>query len=169
MNRCDISENETTNAVHASYLVPVPENQHNFQAHADGAMAGVISASAHDFDQNHQNCASDQMKKQKVKEKQNTLSMKYALPSNVKKQMQRLAVKNGSSKEVKLSLAGVNDTNKSDMQHPNKSAIVLAKLNKRKGEHVRGGMAFVYSCHFLCVSLDCEFFLCLWINITSCR
>ncbi|KAK4405588.1 hypothetical protein Sango_0565300 [Sesamum angolense] len=135
MNHCDISEDETTKALHASYLVPVPENQQNFQA--DGITAGVISVGAHHLDQNYQNCAPDQIKKQKLKKKQNEVSMTDPVPSSGKKNLQRLAVKNGSSKEIKQSLAGVSETNKSGMQHPNKSAVV-PKSSKRKSEHVIG-------------------------------
>ncbi|KAL0457379.1 UNVERIFIED_CONTAM: hypothetical protein Slati_1077100 [Sesamum latifolium] len=135
MNHCDISEDETTKALHASYLVPVPENQQNFQA--DGTTAGVISVGAHHLDQTYQNCASDQIKKQKLKKKQNEVTMTDPVPSSGKKNLQRLAVKNGSSKEIKQSLAGVSETNKSGMQHPNKSAVV-PKSSKRKSEHVIG-------------------------------
>ncbi|KAK6117361.1 hypothetical protein DH2020_048879 [Rehmannia glutinosa] len=138
MNRCDISEDETTKALHASYLVPLPENQLSFQAHADGTMAGVNSASAHHFNQNHSNCASGQMKKQKQRENRNAISMRDSVPSNGKKQLQRLAVRNESSKVVKQPLGGVNATNKPDMQHPTKSTVVSKKPNKRKSEHVIG-------------------------------
>ncbi|KAK6130516.1 hypothetical protein DH2020_035744 [Rehmannia glutinosa] len=138
MNRCDISEDETTKALHASYLVPLPENQLSFQAHADGTMAGVNSASAHHFNQNHSNCASGQMKKQKQRENRNAINMRDSVPSNGKKQLQRLAVRNESSKVVKQPLGGVNATNKPDMQHSNKSTVVSGKPNKRKGEHVIG-------------------------------
>ncbi|KAL0348696.1 UNVERIFIED_CONTAM: hypothetical protein Sangu_1097400 [Sesamum angustifolium] len=135
MNHCDISEDETTKALHASYLVPVPENQQNCQA--DGITAGVISVGAHHLDQNYQNCAPDQIKKQKLKKKQNEVSMIDPVPSSGKKNLQRLAVKNGSSKEIKQSLAGVSETNRSGMQHPNKSAVV-PKSSKRKSEHAIG-------------------------------
>ncbi|KAK4425823.1 hypothetical protein Salat_1776300 [Sesamum alatum] len=135
MNRCDISEDQTTKALQALYLVPVPENQQNFQA---GTMAGVISVGAHHLDQNYQNCASDQIMLQKLKKKQNEVSMTDPVPSSGKKNLQRLAVKNGSSKEIKQSLAGVSETNKLGMQHPNKSAVVVPKSSKRKSEHVIG-------------------------------
>lgn len=150
MNRCDVSEDETTAAVRALSQVPAPENQHNFQAHANGTMAGAITATAHDFNQSHLNVASDQMKKQKLKKRQSSVSTSYSLHSNSQMQMPRLDLENGSSKDVKPS-ARVNIANQSDMQHPNKSASVSAKLNKRKGDHVIGGMVFIYSCHFLCI------------------
>lgn len=149
MNRCDISEDDTSAAIRASYTVPLPENQHNLQPHANGTMAGGILAGG--FSRNHQNYASsDQTKQQKLKEKQNAISMNHTHPSNGKKQMRQLAMKNGSLKDVKQCLPGINASNKSDMQQLNKSAPVLVKLNKRKGEHVIVGMSFVNISHFLC-------------------
>ncbi|PIN18026.1 hypothetical protein CDL12_09311 [Handroanthus impetiginosus] len=136
MNHCDISEDETTKALQALYVVPAPENQHNCQAHADGTMNGLGSASAHHFEQDNGNFASDQLKKQKLKENQNTISMSNAVLSNGKKHLQRLALKNGSSKELKPTLTGVKAMNASNTQHPSISANVVSKLNKRKGEHV---------------------------------
>ncbi|KAH6816605.1 CW-type Zinc Finger [Perilla frutescens var. frutescens] len=138
LNRCDISEDQTTAAVRALSQVPVPENQQNFQAHANGFMGGAVTATAHDFNHSHQNFASDQMIKQKLKKRQSTVGTSYPLHSNTQMQLPRLDLENGSSKDVKPSLPGVNVTNQFDMQHPSKSASVLAKLNKRKGEHVIG-------------------------------
>lgn len=152
MNRCDVSEDDTTAAVRALSQVPAPEIQHNFQAHANGTMAGAITATAHDFNQSHLNFASEQMKKQKLKKRQTTVGTSYPLHSNSQMQMPRLDLENVSSKDVKPS-ARVNIANQSDMQHPNKSASVSTKLkNKRKGDHVIGGILFIYSYHFLRIS-----------------
>ncbi|GFP81947.1 hypothetical protein PHJA_000338000 [Phtheirospermum japonicum] len=141
MNRCEISEDETTAALHASYAVPAPQNQHNFQAHADAAMPGVMSSNTHHFNQNLRNCASDQMKRPKLKEKRNPVSSRDSVPSNGKMQLQRPAARNESVKVVKQSLSGVNATDNPDMQHPNKSTFVSEKPNKRKSEHVVGDEA----------------------------
>lgn len=140
LNRCDVSEDETSAAIRTLNQVPVPENQHNFQAHANGTLAGSITASAHDFNQSHLNFASDQMKKQKLKKRQSTVGTSYPLHSNSQTQMQmpQLDLENGSSKDVKPSLARVHITNQFDMQYPSKSASVSVKLNKRKGDHVIG-------------------------------
>ncbi|CAL0334939.1 unnamed protein product [Lupinus luteus] len=43
MNWCDISEEETTNALYASYQIPVSEGQNNIQSHAAGIASGVSS------------------------------------------------------------------------------------------------------------------------------
>ncbi|KAG8372966.1 hypothetical protein BUALT_Bualt12G0122000 [Buddleja alternifolia] len=145
MNRCDIGEDETSAAVRASHPGTIPENQYNFQdPHpADKIVSGVSLGGAHHFDQSNQNFASnhiaDQVKKQKLKEKVNMVRMSNPVPSSDgKKDLQRRAMKDGSSKEVNQSLAKVNSTNKSSVQHPNKSAIVVEKLNKRKGENLVG-------------------------------
>lgn len=145
MNRCDISEDETTKAVHASYLVPVPDNQYHSQVHASGTLPGASSASVGLFNQNHQNFASDQMMKKKLKGNQNAASMSAPSRISSKKQLKQLDMKNGSSKEVKLSLAGVNAANKSNLQHREKPSLLLAKSNKRKGEHViEGVICYIY-------------------------
>ncbi|KAL3648851.1 hypothetical protein CASFOL_005254 [Castilleja foliolosa] len=135
MNHCEISEDETTAALHASYAVPVPHSQHNFQAHADGAMAGVMSSNTRHYNQNLINSSPDQMKRPKLKEKQNPVSRRDSFPSNGEMHLQRPAARKESVKVVKQSLSGVNATNNSDMQHPNKSIAVSEKTNKRKGEH----------------------------------
>ncbi|KAL8047692.1 hypothetical protein ABFS82_07G016800 [Erythranthe guttata] len=137
MNSCDISQDDTTNATHALFLVHVPDNQHHNQGHVDGTLPGVIPASALHFDQNHHDFASDQMNKKKLKAKQDIVSTSDPARSIIGKK--QLPVKNGISKEGKVALAGVNAANKSDSQLANKPSIGLAKSNKRKGEHVIGG------------------------------
>ncbi|XWS14057.1 hypothetical protein CRYUN_Cryun36dG0090800 [Craigia yunnanensis] len=53
MNRCDISEEETTKALNALYQVPVAENQNNPQNHANGTTSLVTSAHLQHLDQNN--------------------------------------------------------------------------------------------------------------------
>ncbi|KAL6971307.1 hypothetical protein U1Q18_030986 [Sarracenia purpurea var. burkii] len=70
MNRCDISEEATTEGLHALYQIPLPESQNDLQNHVSITAAGTSSAEA--FDQNHQNLSSHGMlntrkKKQKAK------------------------------------------------------------------------------------------------------
>ncbi|KAL6581924.1 hypothetical protein OROMI_005938 [Orobanche minor] len=137
MNHCDVSEDDTTKALQALY----PENQHDYQVHTDGTMSGVISSDTLHFNQNHKTCASDQMKRQKLKEKISAVSTIDSVLSNGKMQLQCLTAGTESSKLVKQSLSGVNASNNPDMQHPNKSTVVSGKSNKRKGEHVVGDEA----------------------------
>lgn len=154
-NRCDISENETTAALHALYKVPVPQNQHHFQAHANGTVASAVTTTAYDFNQKHQNFASYLTEKQKLQKRQSAVATGYPLHSNSRMQTPLSDLENGGTKDVKPSLARGKFSNQIEMKHPSKSAFVSAKLNKRKGEHVAGGMTFIYSRHFL----DCEVFL----------
>ncbi|XWS08617.1 hypothetical protein CRYUN_Cryun40dG0017200 [Craigia yunnanensis] len=53
MNRCDISEEETTKALNALYQVPIAENQNNPQNHANGTTSLVSSAHFQHLDQNN--------------------------------------------------------------------------------------------------------------------
>lgn len=53
MNRCDISEEETTKALNALYQLPVAENKNNPQNHANGTMSLVSSAHLQHLDQNN--------------------------------------------------------------------------------------------------------------------
>ncbi|KAM3755481.1 hypothetical protein ACB098_02G042700 [Castanea mollissima] len=46
MNRCDISEGETTNALRALYQLPVPESQNNPQNHVSGTALGVSTGTS---------------------------------------------------------------------------------------------------------------------------
>lgn len=132
LNHCDVSQDETTAAVEARNQVPIPENQNNFQAHANG-----VATISNDFCQNHQKFPSDLMK-QKLKKRQTKVGTN-PLRSNSQMRILQPELENGSLKDVKPSLARVNFTNQIDM----------VKLNKRKGEHVVGGTLFVYSYHFL--------------------
>lgn len=49
MNRCSISEEETTRAISAVNQVPAPDRQNNLHSHPEGGLSGVIKA-----DKNHQ-------------------------------------------------------------------------------------------------------------------
>ncbi|CAI9765879.1 unnamed protein product [Fraxinus pennsylvanica] len=142
LNRCDISEDETTKALYALYKVPFPDNQSNLQTHADKITNGVASGGGHRFSQNHQNFDSDQIadegkKKRKFKETPNTDGISDPIPSsNLNQNFQLQPVRNKSLKEVKVA---PNLVNKSNMKYRNKSSAVMAKsLYKRKNEHLVG-------------------------------
>ncbi|KAE8734164.1 Tetratricopeptide repeat-like superfamily protein [Hibiscus syriacus] len=53
MNRCDISEDDTTKALNALYQVPVAENQNNSQNLANRSVSLVTSAQPQHLDQNN--------------------------------------------------------------------------------------------------------------------
>ncbi|KAA8529333.1 hypothetical protein F0562_033868 [Nyssa sinensis] len=58
MNRCSISEEETTKALIAHYQVSAPESQNNLHVHPGGVVSGVTSSDARLFYQNHENVGS---------------------------------------------------------------------------------------------------------------
>ncbi|XP_022842403.1 uncharacterized protein LOC111366019 [Olea europaea var. sylvestris] len=145
LNRCDISQDETTKALYALYQVPFPDSQSNIQTHADKTTNRVASGGGHRLDQNQQNFDSDQIadkgkKKQKFKEAANTDGISDPIPSsNLNKNFQPHSVKNRSLKEGNQPQAAPNLINKSNVQYQNKSSAVMTKsLNKRKDEHLVG-------------------------------
>lgn len=54
MNKCTISEEETTKALNAMYQVPVPDGQHNLLGQFNGAASGVTLADSQHLDQSHE-------------------------------------------------------------------------------------------------------------------
>ncbi|XP_042064269.1 cysteine-tryptophan domain-containing zinc finger protein 3-like isoform X3 [Salvia splendens] len=135
-NRCGIPEDETTAALRTLYKIPVPQNQHNSQAHADGSVVGAATTTAHGFNQDRQNFASDPVKKKKLQKRQTAVGASYPLHSKNQMQMPLSDLEHDGMKDVKPPLARGNFTDQTDMQHPSKTASGLAKLNKRKGEHL---------------------------------
>ncbi|XP_047980733.1 cysteine-tryptophan domain-containing zinc finger protein 7-like isoform X2 [Salvia hispanica] len=135
-NRCGITEDETTAALRALYKIPVPQNQHNSQAHADGSVVGAATTIAHGFNQDRQNFASDPVRMKKLHKRQTAVGTSYPLHSKNQMQMPLSDLEHDGMKDVKPPLARGNFTDQTDMQHPSKSASGLARLNKRKGEHL---------------------------------
>ncbi|CAL0301599.1 unnamed protein product [Lupinus luteus] len=74
MNRCDISEEETANALHSLYQIPISECQNDMQSHGTRTKSGVCSVDAVHFGQNQPNSSFDALsvrgkKKHAIKEK----------------------------------------------------------------------------------------------------
>ncbi|OIV92057.1 hypothetical protein TanjilG_15048 [Lupinus angustifolius] len=74
MNRCEISQEETTNALYASYQMPISEYQYNMQSHVTGTASGASSVDAVQFGRNQKRSSFDLLavqgkKKQTIKEK----------------------------------------------------------------------------------------------------
>ncbi|KAL3508072.1 hypothetical protein ACH5RR_033454 [Cinchona calisaya] len=133
MNRCDISEEETTKALYALYQLPIPENQHGIQNHDDRPATGVYSVDEHLLNQNHQNVGIDyksngRKKMQKIKE--------TFFTGSKEKNFQLDLVKRGSSKDMKQPSLETNPVKRST----SKSEIAVKKhSNRRKQEDVTGG------------------------------
>ncbi|OIT31950.1 PREDICTED: uncharacterized protein LOC109208034 [Nicotiana attenuata] len=143
MNHCDISEEETTRALHALYQMPLPENLNSLQNHAGRDTTGVISADMHGLGGSSQNVGFDYVanggkKKHKLREAPNTSSNNGpVLTTNLN--MQHEPAKCRSLKNVNQHVGESNIISKSIVQIPVKSSDVLGKnLNKRK-EHMANG------------------------------
>ena len=89
MNRCDISEEETTKALHALYQLPLPDSQN----HGSKTAAGVSSTDARHFDQNYLNLSSNGMPSQR-KKKQGSKAARYAASNGGPIQIPCLTKKN---------------------------------------------------------------------------
>ncbi|XVF66250.1 hypothetical protein PTKIN_Ptkin10aG0020300 [Pterospermum kingtungense] len=103
MNRCDISEEETTKALNALYQLPVSENQNNPQNHANGTMSLVTPAHHQDLHQNNSSFNSqassfERKKKHGVKEVQKAGTSGLSM-SNTKKTQQQESLKSRSLKD----------------------------------------------------------------------
>ncbi|KAJ9700066.1 hypothetical protein PVL29_005751 [Vitis rotundifolia] len=61
LNRCDISEEETTKALNASYQLSIPESQTSMHNHVNGIASGVTLDDVRHPGQNHQNPSSHDM------------------------------------------------------------------------------------------------------------
>ncbi|XP_027165558.1 uncharacterized protein LOC113765539 [Coffea eugenioides] len=133
MNHCDISEEETTKALYASYQLPVLENQHWIQNHADRPATGAHAVDEQLLNQSHQNVgfdykASGRKKAHKIKETSFTGSKGKNFGQDL--------VKRGSSKDMKQSSLGVKPVNRSITV----SEIAVEKhSNRQKQKHVTGG------------------------------
>ncbi|KAK9003258.1 hypothetical protein V6N11_060822 [Hibiscus sabdariffa] len=100
MNRCDISEDETTKALNSLFQVPVAENQNNPQNHANGSMSLVPSAQSLYLDQNNSSFNSQALSVQGKKnhglkevQKAGSSGLNQMLNSNKKQQKESLKSK----------------------------------------------------------------------------
>ncbi|KAA8549191.1 hypothetical protein F0562_000875 [Nyssa sinensis] len=134
MNRCSISEEETTKALIAHYQVSAPESQNNLHVHPGGVVSGVTSSDARLFYQNHENVGSHAIpsggkKKQGLKEVSNATNQDGTtqFPNSLKKNLQA-SVKSQS-------LNGVNQSppvNELDLQNLSKSSSAVAEKHRHK-------------------------------------
>ncbi|XP_059663510.1 cysteine-tryptophan domain-containing zinc finger protein 7-like [Cornus florida] len=129
MNRCDISEEETTRALNELYQLPLPGSHNGLQNHADKIVTGGNSAEVRHFDHKHKNPNSHAIpinrgkKKQVSKETPNMASDGGQMQlSNLKKNSQQEAVKSRS----------INDMNNSSVQHLSKSCNFAVEKNNIK-------------------------------------
>lgn len=91
MNKCIISEDETTRALHALYQVPLPENRSNMNGPTDAALLGTAFTNERHQYQNNDSVmllsSSHGKKKYTMKDKLHPIDP-IQLPSSVKKKKQ---------------------------------------------------------------------------------
>ncbi|XAR57106.1 hypothetical protein NMG60_11025132 [Bertholletia excelsa] len=147
MNRCDISEEETTKRLHALYQLPLSENQNNLQNHVDQAAAGVSSANAWHFDANPQILGSHGMPNSR-KKRQGSKGISYAVRSDglnqiagCPKDLQQEVVKSRSLNDMKEPIMDFNLTNSCNVQHWSKSQNFPLdnSTHKQKEKHAKYG------------------------------
>ncbi|XP_020226190.1 uncharacterized protein LOC109807896 [Cajanus cajan] len=140
MNRCNISEEETTKALYALYQMPIPEGQNNMQSHATGPETGVTSVDALQLGLNHQKSSSDVMfdlgkKKNSMNEKAKPgINNDMHQLSNTEKNNAQESVKNRNLNDMNQWPADSNRTKKSNSKHLiEEKKTVKAKEKQRNG------------------------------------
>ncbi|KAJ1427281.1 Zinc finger, CW-type [Sesbania bispinosa] len=147
MNRCNISEEETTKALYALYQMPISEGQINTQSHPIGPETGLSSADALQFGLNHKKSSSDVMsdrgkKKHGIKEKTKLgISSNMHQLSNTAKINARESGKNRSSVDVNQQPTDSNHMKKSNSKHLNRlnNSIEEKNIPKEKEKQISGG------------------------------
>ncbi|XP_057508064.1 cysteine-tryptophan domain-containing zinc finger protein 7 [Actinidia eriantha] len=134
MNRCSISEEETTKAVVTLHQFPAPDSHNNQHAYPGGVLPGLSLADASRVDQNRQNLGCHD--EPSVGKKKNELKEEVAavnqdgpapFPNSMKKNVMAPA-KSRSLNGVTQSPAG----NEIESQHLSKSFVVEKHRNKQK-------------------------------------
>ncbi|KAK7264610.1 hypothetical protein RJT34_32219 [Clitoria ternatea] len=132
LNRCNISEEQTTKALYALYQMPIPEGQNNTQSHATGPGTGVNSADALQLGLNHKKSSSDKMFDQGKKH-----GIKRKTKSGIKNDMHQLSnIENNNVHEsVKnRSLVDMNEQPAESKHMKKSSSKHLSRLNNLREE-----------------------------------
>ena len=128
MNRCDISEEETTKALNALYQVQVAENQNNPQNHANGTTSLVTSTHLQHLDRNNSSFNSQASsiqgkKKHGLKDVQKAGSSGLSQMSNTKKNQQQESLKSRSLNDMTQIPVESNITKKSTFEQKEKHPV----------------------------------------------
>lgn len=137
MNRCDISEEETTKALNAVYQ----------RTHANGIGSGVTTVHVQHLEQNHQIVDSHALssrgkKKHGFKEVTKAGSSRNMIQTlNPANNQSQESVKSRSLNDMNRHPAEPTLTNKSSAQHLSKSHHLVAEehISKQKENHMNGG------------------------------
>lgn len=144
MSRCDISQEETTNALYALYQPPLPDSQNNLHYQAKGS-SRLTSVDPGHFDKNYQ--------KHNSNDDSNRVTKKYGLKklSNVGSS----SIPTESSLHEPTNNRSLNDINKPPienklvkkskphyMSQPD-NLVTGKKMSKQSEKHVNGGLCLV--------------------------
>ncbi|XP_058076583.1 cysteine-tryptophan domain-containing zinc finger protein 7 isoform X2 [Magnolia sinica] len=136
MNKCTISEEETTKALNALYQVPITENQNNPHSRYDGA-SGMTVADVRHPDQSHefgsQAMPGGGKKKHGSKDASSALSHSTLthVPNAIKK-TEQASVRSRSLDDVNHYPLESNSGNKAAFQHVNKSNTFAIEKHQHK-------------------------------------
>lgn len=159
MNSCNVSEDETTQALHNLYKMPISEGQNNVQIHGTEIANGVSSTDALQYGLNHKMSSSDMLsgrgKKHIVKEK-TMLGINNDEPqfSNSAKTNVQVFGKNRSLNGINQHPSDLNPMKKmSSSKHLSKldNMIEEKHVSKDKEKQVNGGTSFILEllyCYF---------------------
>lgn len=131
MNKCSISEEETTKAMNALYQHPVSEGQNSVQGQYDGVATGKVSAGVRHPDQSHERSLampSTGRKKHGPKDTLNAFGNTILTPPpSTMKRDQQTSVKSRN----------LTDANKVTFPDTSKSTDFVTEKNQRKqkGQH----------------------------------
>ncbi|KAK8635093.1 hypothetical protein V6N13_022970 [Hibiscus sabdariffa] len=137
MNRCDISEDDTTKALNALYQIPVAENQNNPQNHANGTMSALLQHLDQKNASFNSQVSSIQGKKNHgPKEVRKAGSSGLNQMSNSKKNQQQESLKSRSLKNMTRVPAEPNLTKKTSFQqnekNPDTGVVKQAKMKRKR-------------------------------------
>ncbi|GMI70330.1 hypothetical protein HRI_000702300 [Hibiscus trionum] len=137
MNRCDISEDDTTKALNALYQIPIAENQNNPQNHANGTMSAHLEHLDQKNSSFNSQLSSIQGKKNHgPKEVRKAGGSGLSQMPNSKKNQQRESLKSRSLKNMTQVPAEPNLTKKTSFQqnekNPDAGAVKQEKMKKKR-------------------------------------
>lgn len=152
MNKCTISEEETTKALNAMYQPPVPDGQLNLQSHLNGAASGVTLPDAQHLDRSHELSShvlpSSGKKKHGFKDLSNSLTRST---QNCIEKNPQVCVKRGSLNDVNQLPLESHVASKVTYQHPSKSNDIAVESQRRRRkdkhkllEHYSDGGTYIF-------------------------
>lgn len=134
MNKCSISEEETTKAMNALYQHPVSEGQNSVQGQYDGVATGKVSAGVRHPDQSHERSLampSTGRKKHGPKDTWNAFGNTILTPPpSTLKRDQQTSVKSRNLTDAKS--RNLTDANKVTFPDTSKSTDFVTEKNQRK-------------------------------------